>query len=135
MSIKKTLVLLLMILYWYSQSIFSHLVVLSQHHDIVVKEEYHIHGDEENHKHSIETKSCKGKECNTSCDSIESSKLVFYSKSFSSNAFDIKVWNSCFKTILASKNLMVLDNDMLNVWLPIPIETLMPRIWPVVRII
>lgn len=136
---KKIISLLLIWLYWYNQSVFSHLLIIDQHHEVKTITQDHIHESWEAHKHINKAiGSCIDSECETTCKNIETAKLTSHQTNKLLWEIEERYWeihlpieNNIYYNI--SNN--TFSYYIIPIWPPIPIEELVPRIWPVVRII
>lgn len=135
---KKIISLFLIWLYRYNQSVFSHLLIIEQHHEVKSISQNHIHESWETHEHlSKEIESCKDSECESTCKNIEIAKLTSHqpNKLFWEIEQYLEVHLPIEKTIYHNIFNKDFSYYLIPTWPPIPIEELMPRIWPVVRII
>lgn len=137
--LKKIISLFLIWLYWYNQSVFSHLLIMDQHHEVKTIAQDHIHESWEAHKHINKAiESCKDSECETTCKNIETAKLTSYQSGKLLWESEEQYWESHLPVEkvnyynISSKEFIYY---LISTWPPVPIEELMPRIWPIVRII
>ena len=137
-TIKKLSSLLLITIYWYSQSVFSHLAIMDSHHEIQDKSIQHVHKNNVGPQH-IEKQSewCKDIACEITCKNIEQAKVK------------ISYWNivTSFNNIIYYPNCILFSQKNINptwkepifssyaLWPPISAQELMPRISVTVRII
>lgn len=134
---KKSISLFLIIFYWYSQSIFSHLLIIDHHHKPSTIQQ-HFHEDTSVHEEdTLALQSCKtNTDCKTMCQNREILQLTSYQ---SIKLFDdLDGWSDS----IASPRYHIDNHNKkeqhvysLPLWPPLSEEELMPRIWPVVRVI
>lgn len=136
---KKIISLFLIWLYWYTQSVFSHLLIIDQHHEIKSISQDHIHESWETHEHIYKAiESCKDSECETTCNNIEIAKLTSHQPiklfwEIEEQYWEIELPVDSIRYINSpSKEFLYY---LIPTWPPIPIEELMSRVWPVVRVI
>ncbi len=137
-TVKKLFIVFLIGLYWYSQSVFSHLTVIEEHHQTQEVSVSHEHTDWNNHEHQEKQIAwCSTGECEVTCESIEEWKvtlgcgyheilLELRDHHIEKNTLYLSHTNPTWVEPYFTRN---------ATWPPIPIELLMPRVWAVVRII
>ncbi len=112
---------------------------MGQHHEVIAITQGHVHESWETHEHvSKAIEPCKDAECKTSCNSVETSKLTSYQSNRLFWEIEKLLWEKILLVntiIYCSRPKEYLSHYTISTWPPIPIEELMPRVWPVVRII
>ena len=131
---QKVFTVLLIALYWYSQSVFSHLEIIESHHILGSIDNAEIH-DSEYYQNTI-TQWCNNEECQDFCEAIEHAKITLTNTQTKLSIQHVACSTNdqnIFRYKVVPQN-----TDQLNyypVWPPIAIAALLYRIWPIVRII
>ncbi len=133
---KKITLWLLIVLYWYSQSVFSHLVMMDDHHESDSSTVQHAHEHNIAHEHIEQWwQWCDDVACETTCSSVEQSKIITSYRCIYIIIHDQRHHEIVFASedVNPSETYIWLNID--NLWPPIPYESIAPRIWVTVRII
>lgn len=135
---KKIISLFLIWLYRYNQSVFSHLLIIEQHHEVKSISQDHIHESWETHEHlSKAIESCNDSKCESTCKNIETAKITSHQPN--KLLWEIEQYLEIHLPIKININHKISHKEFwynhIPTCPPIPIEELMPRIWVTVRII
>lgn len=136
--VKKLISLFFIWLFRTNQSVFSHFLVDSLHHEEIILVNSHIHESWEIHEHITKSlESCNDSNCTIDCKNIEESKIVSHCRNkwlWIDNHYYLNNPTS-YKLSFDNLGHEDLKKSFIFHYSSVSTEELMPRIWPVVRII
>lgn len=136
--IKKIISLLFIWFYAYSQSVFSHLLLDDVHKSTIIVSQDHIHESWEIHEHiNEEIQPCSDFDCQITCSNMKKTKLVLLQSNNNKYKSDCNYnkHHLLILELLTHLSLEYLVDYVAAQQTPISPEELMPRVWPIVRVI